>query len=84
MSDLPRRARANLVRSVGRLLVITAICFTLTGCGFVKDLAMIPVKVAETVAVETVKVPFKAAELGVKLTVDTAFAGVDAVLADKK
>lgn len=70
-------------RVVGRLAGICVLTFSMTGCGFVKGIAMIPIKVAEAVAVETAKVPFKAAGLAVNLTLDAAGDGVDAILSKK-
>jgi hypothetical protein len=73
----------RILARIGRLLLLTAVCSTMTGCSFVKDLAMIPVNVAETIVVETAKIPFKAAGLGVSATVDAVSGGVDALLAGK-
>jgi len=50
------------------------ICVTTGGCAsLVRDVTMIPIRAAETVAVETAKVPFDAAQSGADALVDAVF-----------
>jgi len=66
---LKRRRRAATA-----LLLFCAV--GLGGCGdLVRAAAMVPIKVAETMAVETAKAPFKAAQAGADAAINAIFRG---------
>lgn len=70
--QVPRRARSARVRITALALAGALLCSG--GCGqLVRDIALAPIKVAETVAVETTKLPYRVAEQSAAAVLDAMF-----------
>jgi hypothetical protein len=66
----PRRRHRRLA------IALVLGCLMLGGCAqLVRDVAMVPIKAAESMAVETAKLPFRVAKATTEAAVDAVFRG---------